>query len=388
MVIRRYMIISKEDVKDPKELSYETMCTIIEERNITAEDIMNSPLNNGSNVGLPYTSNVIESIASTLMNGILGGAPFRKRKGVETSYEQYLNTAKVLFHAYYMLDDDEFIEYETTSFAHNLLDDRPKDVHTKGGNERLRWLYVIQSLTRAEIRDILYTEYTDEKGKTQRSMDQYGSMILLKKVFKHPTFNITFPIHINDVPKFPMVMQSYKRKYYNDNGIKEKYGECIGNAYDASREVIKPYTCGYDLEYSFLMYVTFLKFNGAKFETDAWFKSTQPLISNFVGYKSHNTFKTHVDQMLAKQADENLRNTYEKQYVDVESFTRFAETYQALLNIMQGNIEGMLLNEGARNLHGAMFLQSALERGTFNETTDVVQAQEIKVTFDNSLFST
>lgn len=391
------MIITKEDYIDVSELSYTEICQLIEERNMTGEDIYESPLNDsyrlneGNNLPKPRT--IIESFTNVLVNGVCGinGKPATMSE--PEYFQQYIDAAKILFNVYYDFVNSTYDEeteeyelpmYEGQSYTINLRKEMDRVKMIRGADERVVWLYALVSMSRSDIRELLYTEDEDDKGKPYWKMDKKVAMVAFRKVFRHPVNNIHYPLTVTDVNAFPGRLTIYKnnKQKYSNEALKAMCGAGVKDKWKQ-----RPYTCGYDLEYAFTLFIIFYKVNGARFVKDDYFRVTQAMFSNFIGYRSHTTFKQHVTEYATILADPSNINAYDEQYGMLESYSLYIEVYEAFKNIIVNNLEQMLQNDGARNLHGCIFLLPALERGSYNELAVENVPQEIKVTFNPDEFT-
>lgn len=391
------MVITKEEYIDVSELSYTVICQLIEERNITGQDIYDSPLNDEYRLSeaslYPKPRTIIESFTNTLVNGICGVQGKSSLQTEAEFFQDYIDAAKILFRVYYSFihstydeEEDEYAipRYYGKSYLMTLRKEIDKAKMIKGADERVIWIYALLAMSRQDIRDLLYTERQDDKGKDYYTLDKRAGLYALRKVYRHPVNNIHYPITTTEVSAFPARLAVYKNNKQGqaNEALKELAGADIKEKWKQ-----RPYTCGYDLEYAFMLFVVYYKINGARYPKDDYFKVTQAMFSNFVGYRSHTTFKTHVMDFAKILADPSSINTYEATYDMTDSYDLFVEVYEAFKNIIVNNLEQMLQNDGARNLHGAIFLLPALERGTYNETAVVAAPQEIKVTFNADEFT-
>lgn len=386
------MITTREDYVNVAELSYEEICALIKERNITGKDIYESPLNEeyrkSEGNSFPKPKTIIESYTNVLVNGMCGILGKSSTMTEEEYFDKYIAAAKILFDVYY---DFYFstLDLDTGEYDLPKYDGHSYVIHTRklqdrvqilqSADERVIWIYALVNMSRDNIRKLLYTEMEDERGKQYWSMNNHVGIVALRKAFRHPVNNIHYPITPTEAATFPNRLSTYinnKRTKANDE-LKALVGAPFK---DKIRQ--RPYTCGYDLEYAFTMFMIYYKINGARYTKDDYFKVTQAMFSNFIGYRSHTSLKGHAQEYQTFLAGDRQLNLYEEEHNMLESYALFIEVYEAFKNIIVNNLEQMLQNDGARNLHGAIYLLPVLERGTYNESAVTNTPQEIKVTFN------
>lgn len=292
----------------------------------------------------------------------------------ELYYEQCIKAAKILLAAYYNLEEPEELVYEGNSYLIKNINEAGYKPAMNSMNESVRWLYALNSLNVGQIRNLLY--YKDEDG--YLTYGNYGGVHMVQKVFRHPLFNIPFPMTPAELTTWHSRLSKHRLKKYS--GAQNKYKDIpLELKYWNSNS---PYMCGYDLEYSFLGYMFYYRINGAAYKKDSFFKHTQAGIANFCGYASYTTFRKARDLFIDK-----LSNPLEGYESDMqESYQRFLDIFDAFNNVQLGNIEEMLQNDNARNLTGAVFMAQSLERGSYNETIETPQAQVIEIVHSGTIF--
>lgn len=337
---------------------------------------------------------------------INGEEKLSKRANIDYVGEDKLEMFDVSF------SNDIGIHYKTTSFLFNQVGSR-KALLNMSCNEKLTWLYVLESLSDRDIEEIMWTteklvhasgdnnvdlveddlvdlyfeglDYDNEIDyaiEVTKHIINDGGREVLKKVFKHPLYSTPYSLNATGVSTFATRLQKDRENVYKKQYAQAKkliggnHWQYISNA---------PYVCGYDFSIALLAYKISHRFMNLKATYPQ--NHTQSGMCQFMGFKSHAQLKDMVQKMQSKLATEDF-SPYEERYKEniTESYQLYSDSYLEMQNLIQGNLEDALQNTGARNLHGVIMFIEALEKNSFTDKVEKPEEQRVVIEFNKNDF--
>lgn len=209
---------------------------------------------------------------------------------------------------------------------------------------------------------------------------------IIAKAFKHPLFELSYPLTFQATKNFSKNLErsrklSYEKQYALAKSSKNNYME----GKRASLLHNFPYTCGYDFNLALLAYTI-----GHRFMTvDELYETnhTQAGMADFMGFKSLQQLKTYKTFLENKILNETFDYFEERYLEDVKgSYMAYIETFEEMQNLILGSLESALQNYNARNLHGVIFSAQSLERNSFLEKVEEKEENIVTVNFNSNMF--
>lgn len=247
-------------------------------------------------------------------------------------------------------------------------------------NEHSKWLHILFNMSDHDLKKIA---------------NPYVMKTFMTRMWKHPSNGFAYPIKLTGVgiSGVPSRLQAHMTKRYNKaRGFAMEVHFCGVDypytAFDQSLAKSRNIDDGYDLATAIDMYIFALKFNSLFQKYPS--KGTNSQLIQYLGISDTRSVLKIVNRQIDKYIEAidmalstNLSQEQREYFERLRSSkTLMIDSAQNFIRYIGNTAEEIIQNQNARNVHGAMYMLGALERGSFNEVKEAPEPQQIKVTVD------